>query len=179
MSIVENIAELRQRVGTAARRSGRNSQDIELMAVTKTVAPDRIREAYEHGIRLFGENRVQEFEAKTDALHDLVDARWHMIGHLQSNKAVKATELFNLEHQGQSCWGRESMPPSRNLESFRRMRHKVRDEYLTRLACAPIPRGRPGAIAASCARFASPQLSRPYDGSTLRRRSRAIASILP
>ncbi|PYV81293.1 MAG: YggS family pyridoxal phosphate-dependent enzyme [Acidobacteria bacterium] len=95
MSIVENIAELRQRVGTAARRSGRNSQDIELMAVTKTVAPDRIREAYEHGIRLFGENRVQEFEAKTDALHDLVDARWHMIGHLQSNKAVKATELFN------------------------------------------------------------------------------------
>lgn len=63
------------------------------MAVTKTVSPERIREAYDAGIRVFGENRVQEFESKLQALHDL-DAEWHMIGHLQSNKSAKATELF-------------------------------------------------------------------------------------
>ena len=95
MSIAENIEGLRQRIETATRRSGRSPQDIEFMAVTKRVAPDRIREAYGCGIRLFGENRVQEFETKRDALRDLADIRWHMIGHLQTNKAVKATELFN------------------------------------------------------------------------------------
>jgi PLP dependent protein len=64
------------------------------MAVTKTVAPDRIREAYEAGIRVFGENRVQEFAAKADALRSLAGAEWHMIGHLQSNKSARAAELF-------------------------------------------------------------------------------------
>ena len=64
------------------------------MAVTKTHPPERIREAYEAGIRLFGENRVQEFVAKVEALRDLPGADWHMIGHVQSNKAGKAAELF-------------------------------------------------------------------------------------
>ncbi len=68
--------------------------DIHLMAVTKTVPPERIREAYDAGLRFFGENRVQEFATKADALRDLAGAEWHMIGHLQSNKAVKAAELF-------------------------------------------------------------------------------------
>lgn len=65
-----------------------------MMAVTKTHPPETIREAYEAGLCLFGENRVQEFAGKASALSDLTNAEWHMIGHLQSNKAAKATELF-------------------------------------------------------------------------------------
>jgi len=64
------------------------------MAVTKTFPPQRIREAYQAGLRLFGENRVQEFAHKWPALRDLADAEWHMIGHLQTNKASRAAELF-------------------------------------------------------------------------------------
>lgn len=64
------------------------------MAVTKTHPPERIREAYAAGLRLFGENRVQEFAGKAPALADLAGAEWHMIGHLQKNKAGKAAEIF-------------------------------------------------------------------------------------
>jgi pyridoxal phosphate enzyme (YggS family) len=64
------------------------------MAVSKTFPPERIREAYDAGLRLFGENRVQEFAGKADALEDLREAEWHLIGHLQTNKAAKAAELF-------------------------------------------------------------------------------------
>lgn len=64
------------------------------MAVSKTFPPQAIREAYSAGLRVFGENRVQEFAGKIDALRDLSDAEWHLIGHLQSNKAAKAAELF-------------------------------------------------------------------------------------
>lgn len=64
------------------------------MAVSKTHPTERIRAAYAGGIRVFGENRVQEFSGKADSLLDLVEAEWHMIGHLQSNKAAKAAELF-------------------------------------------------------------------------------------
>jgi pyridoxal phosphate enzyme (YggS family) len=65
------------------------------MAVTKTQPSERIREAYAAGLRLFGENRVQEFAGKARALQDLADARWRMIGHLQTNKAAKAVEMFS------------------------------------------------------------------------------------
>jgi len=65
------------------------------MAVTKTHPPERIREAYAAGLRLFGENRVQEFAGKAPALADLAGAEWHMIGHLQTNKAGKTVELFS------------------------------------------------------------------------------------
>lgn len=65
------------------------------MAVTKTHPPEHIREAYEAGLRLFGENRVQEFAGKAGALLDLSGADWHMIGHLQTNKASRAAELFS------------------------------------------------------------------------------------
>jgi len=64
------------------------------MAVSKTHPPERIREAYAAGVRLFGENRVQQFVGKTESLRDLPEAEWHMIGRLQSNKAAKAAELF-------------------------------------------------------------------------------------
>jgi PLP dependent protein len=95
MSISDNIAAVRERIVVAARRAGRSRADIALMAVTKTHSPERIREAYTAGLRLFGENRVQEFAAKAGALADLAGVEWHMIGHLQTNKAGKVVELFN------------------------------------------------------------------------------------
>lgn len=94
MSVAENVAQVRQRIHAAALRAGRDSNEILLMAVSKTHPPEGIREAYAAGVRLFGENRVQEFAGKAGALSSLPDAEWHMIGHLQSNKAAKAVELF-------------------------------------------------------------------------------------
>jgi PLP dependent protein len=94
MSIAENIAAVCERVDQCARRAGRHSGDIALMAVSKTHPPELIREAHASGLRLFGENRVQEFASKAGALVDLADAEWHMIGHLQTNKAARAAELF-------------------------------------------------------------------------------------
>jgi pyridoxal phosphate enzyme (YggS family) len=94
MSIAENVAIIRERIAGAAARVGRSAESITLMAVSKTVEPERIKQAYAAGIRIFGENRVQEFAEKAAALADLKDAEWHLIGHLQSNKAKKATELF-------------------------------------------------------------------------------------
>jgi PLP dependent protein len=95
LSISQNIARVREQIDSAARRAGREPQSVTLMAVTKTVSPELIREAYEAGVRVFGENRMQEFAAKHDALGDLKDAEWHMVGHLQSNKAHAAAELFH------------------------------------------------------------------------------------
>ncbi len=94
MSIADNIAGIRERMAAAAARVKRDPNQITLMAVTKTVEPERIRQAYETGLRVFGENRVQEFGEKQEALRDLRDAEWHLIGHLQSNKAKKAAESF-------------------------------------------------------------------------------------
>ena len=95
MSIANNLAEVRERIDAAARRAGRRPEDIALMAVTKTFPATRIREAYDAGARLFGENRVQEFAGKIDSLRDLRDAEFHLIGHLQSNKAAKAVAVFS------------------------------------------------------------------------------------
>jgi PLP dependent protein len=94
MSIADNVTAIQERIHAAATRAGRSAQEIACMAVTKTYPPDRIREAYAAGIRLFGENRVQEFAGKAESLTDLPGANWHMIGHLQSNKAALAVELF-------------------------------------------------------------------------------------
>src|SRR5690349_10655637 len=94
MAVAENIARVHERMDMAARRAGCNPSEITLMGVTKTFPPDVIREAYATGLSVLGENRVQEFAGKVGALQDLSDAEWHMIGHLQSNKAVKAAELF-------------------------------------------------------------------------------------
>ena len=94
MSIPENISAVRRRIAEAARRAGRRAEEIALMAVSKTHPPERIREVYAAGLRLFGENRVQEFAGKAAALADLLGVDWHMIGHLQTNKAGRAAELF-------------------------------------------------------------------------------------
>src|SRR5437899_10612723 len=95
MSIAENISHVHDRIAVAARRAGRNPQEIALLAVSKTFPAGHIRQAYEAGIRIFGENRVQEFATKAEAVRELRDAQWHMIGHLQTNKATKAVELFS------------------------------------------------------------------------------------
>jgi pyridoxal phosphate enzyme (YggS family) len=95
MSIAENITQIRERIRFAAQRAGRDPDAVTLMAVSKTFPPEAIRAAYDAGIRVFGENRVQEFAGKIESLHGLTDARWHMIGHLQTNKAAKAAELFH------------------------------------------------------------------------------------
>jgi hypothetical protein len=94
-AISENIQSIQERIDSAARRAGRRPEEIALMAVTKTHPPERIREAHAAGLRLFGENRVQEFAGKAPALADLAAAEWHMIGHLQTNKAGKTVELFS------------------------------------------------------------------------------------
>lgn len=95
MSITANIALVNERIVAAALRAGRNPDEITLMAVSKTFPPELIREAYAAGLRVFGENRVQEFAGKANALRDLPGAEWHLIGHLQTNKAGKAVELFD------------------------------------------------------------------------------------
>lgn len=95
MSVTENIALLHERITAAAKRSHRNPDEITLMAVSKTFPPELIRGAYAAGLRVFGESRVQEFSGKIESLKELSDAEWHMIGHLQTNKAAKAVELFN------------------------------------------------------------------------------------
>ena len=95
MSIAENVAEVRKRIAGAAERVGRAPEEIVLMAVSKTFPSQSIREAYTAGLRVFGENRVQEFARKADAMCDLVDVNWHLIGHLQTNKAAKAAESFD------------------------------------------------------------------------------------
>jgi len=95
MPITENVAVVRERIARAVKRAGRRTEDIALMAVSKTNPPENIRAAYGAGLRLFGENRVQEFAGKAEALRDLHDAEWHMIGHLQTNKAARTAELFH------------------------------------------------------------------------------------
>ena len=94
MSIADNLAQVRQRIADAARRAGRRPEDIALMAVTKTFPPEIIRQAYAAGQRMFGENRVQEFAEKVPSLTDLPGIEFHLIGHLQSNKAAKAAQIF-------------------------------------------------------------------------------------
>jgi len=93
--IAGNIRRITDAVAAAARRSGRNPSDIALMAVSKTQSADSIIAAYAAGIRYFGENRVQEFAAKREQLSALRDARFALIGQLQSNKVAKAAEMFS------------------------------------------------------------------------------------
>lgn len=97
MDIVGNIARIRERIAAACLRSGRRPEDVKLVAVSKTVSPELIRQAFDAGLRDFGENRIQEAEAKSPALADL-EATWHLVGHLQTNKAKPARELFQWIH---------------------------------------------------------------------------------
>ena len=94
--LTANLAAVRARIERAAERSRRDPAGILLLAVTKIFPAEAIQEAYALGLREFGENYVQEFERKAPSLSGLAGARFHLIGHLQSNKAVKAAELFQV-----------------------------------------------------------------------------------
>ena len=90
----ERLAQVEERIQDAVARAGRKREEILLIAVTKKFPAEVVREAYDIGLRAFGENYVQEFERKQPALADLAGADFHLIGHLQSNKARIAGELF-------------------------------------------------------------------------------------
>lgn len=92
--IRENLLRIQERIELAAHRAGRRAEEITLIGVSKTHPASAIREAYEAGVRHFGENRVQEWEGKHAGAEGLV-AVWHLIGHLQSNKAARAARLFH------------------------------------------------------------------------------------
>jgi pyridoxal phosphate enzyme (YggS family) len=93
-SIAASFERVRERVARAAARVGRDASGITIVAVSKTFSANAIRSAYDAGLRHFGENRVQEFEAKRANLTGL-NPTWHFIGHLQSNKARRAVQLFD------------------------------------------------------------------------------------
>ena len=92
----EKLQQVEERIQAAARRAGRSRSEVVLVAVTKKFPAAVIREAYDAGLRRFGENYVQEFEAKHKDVADLPGAEFHFIGHLQSNKARSAAELFHV-----------------------------------------------------------------------------------
>lgn len=92
--VADRVRGILQRIEAAAARAGRESSSVRLLGVTKTVEPDKIREAHDAGLKLFGENYLQEALTKMDRLPS--DVEWHMIGHLQSNKARRAVEAFAM-----------------------------------------------------------------------------------
>jgi len=99
--LLENIKNVYRKISSAAIRSGRNPFDVRLIAVTKTVDSPKIQEAIELGLRVFGENKVQEARRKILPLRaEMPDyaMEWHLIGHLQKNKAKTAVQLFDLIH---------------------------------------------------------------------------------
>lgn len=95
-SVEENIQLVREKIAEAALRSGRDPSEVRLMAVTKTVDDERIRKAIACGIDIIGENYVQEARRKIETMGHSIE--WHMIGHLQSNKAKYAVKLFDMIH---------------------------------------------------------------------------------
>jgi pyridoxal phosphate enzyme (YggS family) len=90
----ENLLRIEERMARASRRAGRPVEEVTLIGVSKTQPASAIREAYEAGVRHFGENRVQEWEGKRAGTEGLA-ATWHLIGHLQSNKAARGARLFH------------------------------------------------------------------------------------
>lgn len=97
VNVAENLAEIENRIAAAAVRSGRDANDVKLIAVSKTHPPGVLRDAIAAGVRVFGENKVQEAEGKIAEIGRDA-AEWHLIGHLQSNKARKAVQVFDAIH---------------------------------------------------------------------------------
>ncbi|GJL64401.1 MAG: YggS family pyridoxal phosphate enzyme [Nitrospirales bacterium] len=101
-SIADNIQRVTQSIREAALHAGRDPQDIQLVAVTKTVMAERLRHAYAAGIRTFGENRLQEAQQKQKSLQELVDVSWHFIGQVQRRKIKDVVGQFDLIHSVES-----------------------------------------------------------------------------
>ena len=100
VSIAENLDRVRERIARAAAKSGRSTNDVELVVITKTHPVEKVREAIDAGQTLFGESRVQEARAKIPELPSNV--RWHLVGHLQKNKIRHALPLFEMIHSADS-----------------------------------------------------------------------------
>ena len=92
----ENLESVRERIRRACERAGRKEEEVVLVAVSKTKPVEQLMEAYEQGVRDFGENRVQEMLAKREVMPK--DIRWHLIGHLQTNKVKQAVEAAYMIH---------------------------------------------------------------------------------
>jgi PLP dependent protein len=90
----ENLLRIQERVAAAAQKVGRRSEEVTVVGVSKTHPAEAIRAAYDAGLRHFGENRVQEWEGKRPRVEDLA-ATWHLVGHLQSNKAARAARVLH------------------------------------------------------------------------------------
>ena len=96
--VAQNVQRVHESIAAACERAGRDPQQVTLIGVTKGVTPAMVRAAWSAGVRHFGENRIQEAQPKIAALADLTGAVWHLIGHVQTNKAKPAVELFAMVH---------------------------------------------------------------------------------
>ena len=114
--IFSRIHQVRERMAEAAERSGRSAEAVTLVAVTKTMPAERVRLAYEAGLRVFGENRVQEAREKIGALAALPLVHWQLIGHLQTNKVGRAVELFEMVQSVDSIHLAEAL--NRSAEAY-------------------------------------------------------------
>ena len=142
-AIARNLSEVREAVADEARKASRAADSVRLLAVSKTFPAKDVKEAYDAGQRMFGENRVQELEAKAPLLP--ADIEWHLIGHLQSNKAAKAVEYSSTEWihdaDGTAC--------------------AALLDWRCPIRCHSISAGRSGAlVSSSCTRF-SPNMRCP------------------
>jgi len=116
-AISRNVAAIRKRIAKAAENAGRSPSEITLVAVTKTVDAPAIREAFTAGLRHFGESRIQEAREKLPQLSALQPApTWHMVGHLQTNKAKTAAELFDVIHSVDSLKVAETISQHSNCD---------------------------------------------------------------
>jgi len=113
-SIAENLERVREQIAQSAAKTGRTADDIELVAITKTHPPEKVREAVEAGQTLFGESRVQEARDKIPELPS--NLRWHFVGHLQKNKIRHALPLFELFHSVDSLALAQEMDPSQQMK---------------------------------------------------------------
>src|SRR6187431_1119343 len=96
--VARRVAGIHERIAAACAGAGRDVGSVTLVAASKSQPAERLRAAWAAGVRTFGENRVQEAAGKHAELADLVDAKWHLLGPLQSNKVRQATELFSTYH---------------------------------------------------------------------------------
>jgi PLP dependent protein len=117
--IARRLAEVRERIASAARRAQRAAGEITLVLASKTQPPEAIAAAYAAGARDFGENYVQEALRKQEAVRELENICWHLIGHLQTNKANVAAEAFTLIHSVDSSRVAEALSRARNAARVR------------------------------------------------------------
>ena len=171
----QRLEAVEERIDTACTRSGRKRSDITLVAVTKIFPASVVKEAYEIGLRDFGENYVQEFAGKAPELGPMPGARFHLIGHLQSNKAKLASELFQVIETVDSREARKAPGCDRSIA-----RRDDRSEAfsLKSRRQARIPRAVPALIDA-IRRMSEPAAHRPDDDAALVRRCGAFTTILP